>query len=365
LKNYLLIRFRKDWDFIIYDKISLEHVSTIITRLKVLAKVKIDENKKPQDWKIVYFSEKNNETVDIRVSTLPTIYWEKVVMRILRQDDSLIDLNSIWFLDVILERIYEVLKTKHWIILVAWPTWSWKSTTLFSILKNFSPLEYNISTLEDPVEYNMEFVNQSQIKPEIGYTFASGLRSLVRQDPDIIMVWEIRDKETALLSIEAALTWHLVLSTIHTNSASATIQRLTNMWIEPFLISSALKMVISQRLVKKICIHCKQEIELEWFLKEKVKKELSDIMDENEIEKLKFYKWTWCEHCKNTWYKWRIWVHEVLILWEYLEKSILNSAPASEIHKIAKREWMITILQDAILKSAMWNTTLEEAFKLI
>lgn len=365
LKDCLLIRFRKDWDFIIYDKVSLEHVSTIITRLKVLAKVKIDENKKPQDGKIVYISEKNNETIDIRVSTLPTIYWEKVVMRILRQDNSLVNLNSIWFLDITLEKVKESLKTKYGIILVAWPTWSWKSTTLFSILKNFNPLEYNISTLEDPVEYNIDYVNQSQIKPEIGYTFASGLRSLVRQDPDIIMVWEIRDKETALLSIEAALTWHLVLSTIHTNSASATIQRLTNMWIEPFLISSALKMIISQRLVKRICSHCKKEYQVEWLLREKVKKELIDIMDENEIWELKFYKWTWCEYCKNTWYKWRIWVHEVLILWEYLEKSILSSATASEIHKIAKREWMITIVQDAILKAAMWNTTLEEAFKLI
>ena len=225
-KNFLLIRFRQDWDFILKDKISEENISTIITRLKVLAKLKIDEAKKPQDWKIVYTSEKNQETIDIRVSTLPTIYWEKIVMRVLRQDDSMINLNSIWLLEMNLEKVKEVLKSKYGIILVAWPTWSGKSTTLFSILKNFNPLEYNISTLEDPVEYNIDFVNQSQIKPEIWYTFASWLRSLVRQDPDIIMVWEIRDKETASLSIEAALTWHMVLSTIHTNSAPATIQRL-------------------------------------------------------------------------------------------------------------------------------------------
>ncbi len=364
-KDFLLVRFRKDWDFIIKDKISLEHISTIITRLKVLAKVKIDENKKPQDGKIVYTSEKLWETVDIRVSILPTIYWEKVVMRMLRQDDSLINLESIWLLEMNLEKVREVLKSKYWIILVAWPTWSWKSTTLFSILKNFNPLQYNISTLEDPVEYNIDFINQSQIKPEIWYTFASWLRSLVRQDPDIIMVWEIRDKETAILSIEAALTWHLVLSTIHTNSASATIQRLINMWIEPFLIASALKMVISQRLVKKICPHCKKEHQVDQFMKAKVKKELSDIMDESEINELVFYKWTWCSECKNTWYSWRLWVHEVLVLWDYLEKSILEMSSASEIHKIAKKEWMITILQDAILKAAMWETSLEEAFKLI
>ena len=364
-KNFLLIRFRKDWDFILKDKISLEHISTIVTRLKVLAKVKIDENKKPQDWKIVYKSEKNWETVDIRTSTLPTIYWEKVVMRILRQDDSLISLNSIWLLEVNLEKVKEVLKSKYWIILVAGPTWSWKSTTLFSILKNFNPLDYNISTLEDPVEYNIDFVNQSQIKPEIGYTFASWLRSLVRQDPDIIMVWEIRDKETASLSIEAALTWHMVLSTIHTNSASSTIQRLINMGIEPFLITSSLKMIISQRLVKRICTNCKVEHHIDESLKLKVRNVLIEIMEENEINELKFYKWIWCEKCKNTWYSWRFWVHEILVLWEYLEKSILNMSSASEIHKIAQNHWMISILQDALIKAAMWNTTLEETFKLI
>jgi len=364
-KNFLLIRFRKDWDFILKDKISLEHISTIVTRLKVLAKVKIDENKKPQDWKIVYKSEKNWETVDIRTSTLPTIYWEKVVMRILRQDDSLISLNSIWLLEVNLEKVKEVLKSKYWIILVAGPTWSWKSTTLFSILKNFNPLDYNISTLEDPVEYNIDFVNQSQIKPEIGYTFASWLRSLVRQDPDIIMVWEIRDKETASLSIEAALTWHMVLSTIHTNSASSTIQRLINMGIEPFLITSSLKMIISQRLVKRICTNCKVEHHIDESLKLKVRNVLIEIMEENEINELKFYKWAWCEKCKNTWYSWRFWVHEILVLWEYLEKSILNMSSASEIHKIAQNHWMISILQDALIKAAMWNTTLEETFKLI
>lgn len=364
-KDFLLIRCRKDGDFEVYDKIALEHVSTIVTRLKVLAKVKIDENKKPQDGKIVYKSEKQDETIDVRVSTLPTIFWEKVVMRILRQDESLINLESIGLHDINLEKVKNVLKSKYGIILVAWPTGSWKSTTLFSILKNFNPLEYNISTLEDPVEYNIDYVNQSQIKPEIWYTFASGLRSLVRQDPDIIMVWEIRDKETALLSIEAALTGHLVLSTIHTNSASATIQRLINMGIEPFLIASALKMVISQRLVKKICPSCKAPHPIDEFTKAKVKKELSDIMEASDIEELEFFKWSGCAECKHTGYVGRMGVHEVLVLWDYLEKSILDMVSASEIHKVATKEWMITILQDAIFKAALWETTLEEAFKLI
>ncbi|MGE4444092.1 MAG: GspE/PulE family protein [Candidatus Altimarinota bacterium] len=364
-KDFLIIRYRKDGDFTIHDKISLEHVSTLVTRLKVLAKVKIDENKKPQDGKIVYNSEKEKETIDIRVSTLPTIFGEKVVMRILRQDESLISLDSIGLHDINLEKVKNVLKSKYGIILVAGPTGSGKSTTLFSILKDFNPLEYNISTLEDPVEYNIEYVNQSQIKPEIGYTFASGLRSLVRQDPDIIMVGEIRDKETALLSIEAALTGHLVLSTIHTNSASATIQRLINMGIEPFLIASALKMVISQRLIKKICPHCKKVHHIDEILKSKVRKELSDIMEVDEINELQFYKGAGCSHCKHTGYSGRIGVHEVLVLGDYLEKSVLSMASSSEIHKVATKEGMITILQDAIFKAALGDTTLEEALKLI
>lgn len=364
-KNFILIRFRKDWDFKIKYKLSLDNASTIITRLKVLSKVKIDENKKPQDWKIVYVSESLNITVDIRVSTLPTIYWEKVVMRVLKQDTSMIKLENIWLIDINLEKVKSVLKSKFWIILIAWPTWSWKSTTLFSILKDFNPLEYNISTLEDPVEYNIDFVNQSQIRPEIWYNFANWLRSLVRQDPDIIMVWEIRDKETALLSIEAALTWHLVLSTIHTNSAAWTIQRLINMWIEPFLIASSLKMVISQRLVKKVCQNCKKEINIDNSIRLKIKKELIEIMEEDEINELKFYKWAWCEKCKWTWYTWRMWIHEVLVLWEFLEKSIIEMSSVSVMEKISKNEWMITIMQDAILKAAMWQTSLDEAFKLI
>lgn len=365
LKDFLLVRLRKDGEFEIYSKIDHEFSSGIITRLKVLAKVKIDENKRPQDGKIVYTSEKQKETIDIRVSTLPVTDGEKVVMRVLRQDENLINLDRIWLFDINLEKVKWVLESKYGIILVAWPTGSWKSTTLFSVLKHFNPLEYNISTLEDPVEYNIDFVNQSQVKPEIWYTFASGLRSLVRQDPDIIMVGEIRDKETALLSIEAALTWHLVLSTIHTNSASATIQRLINMWIEPFLISSALKMIVSQRLLKKICDHCKQEVEISPELKEKIKNEMSNIMALEEIEEIVFYKWSWCDECKQSGYSGRIWVHEVLVLWEYLEKSILNVESANQIHKVAVDNGMITILQDAIIKAAMWKTTLDEVFKLI
>ena len=364
-EEFLLVRFRIDWDFTIIDKIDKENISSIITRLKVLSKIKIDENKKPQDWKIVYYSEDDKENVDIRLSTLPTKYWEKVVMRILKQDESLINIEALWLIDVNLEKVRESLKSKYWIMLVAWPTGSWKSTTLFGILKNFNPLDFNISTLEDPIEYNIDYVNQSQVKPEIWYTFATGLRSLVRQDPDIIMVWEIRDKETATLAVEAALTWHLVLSTIHTNSATWTVQRLINMDVEPFLLASAMKMVISQRLVKRLCPHCKEEHEVKDSNKKKIKEILWNIMDQSEIDSIKFYKWKWCEKCGNTWYKWRLGIHEVLIIWDYLEDMILDRKSANEMKTRAVENGMITIVQDWLLKAALWETTIEEALKLI
>ena len=364
-ENFVLIRIRKDGDFLLVDKIHLDHKSAIITRLKVLSKVKIDENKKPQDWKIVYKYEETDENIDIRFSTLPTKYWEKIVMRILRQDSSLTNLAALWLIDVNIEMVSEALKSKYWIILIAWPTGSGKTTTLFGILKNFNPLESNISTLEDPIEYNIEYVNQSQVKPEIWYSFANGLRTMLRQDPDIIMVWEIRDKETAILAIEAALTGHLILSTVHTNSAAWTIQRLINMGVEPFLLASSMKMIISQRLWKRICTNCKIEDEISNIKKNKIKEILGPILDKETSNNLKFYKWKWCEKCSQTGYTGRLWFHEVLIVKDYLEPLILNSEPSSVVKKAAIENWMITILQDALLKALIWKTTIEEAFKLI
>ena len=364
-EDFIMIRFRQDGDFFIYDKIDPKNTSAIITRLKVLAKAKIDENKKPQDWKIIYYYEPEDENVDIRFSSLPTKYWEKIVMRILKQDASLTNIEALGLLDVNLKKVREALKSTYWIILVSGPTWSWKSTTLFWILKNYNPLEYNISTLEDPIEYDIEYVNQSQVKPEIGYTFGSGLRTLLRQDPDIIMVWEIRDKETATLAIEAALTWHLVISTIHTNSAPWTISRLINMGIEPFLIASAMKMVISQRLWKRICSNCKEEYTPKKVDFEKAKEILKPILDEESLNNLQFYHWKWCEKCNFTWYKWRLWIHEVLIVEDYLEPLILKEASDTEIKKEAITHWMITIVQDWLLKALLGQTTIEEALKLI
>lgn len=364
-RDFVSVRFRESWDFMYIDKISLDEYTKLLARIKILANLRIDEKFRPQDGKIAFNKPWTKELIDIRISLLPIVDWEKIVMRILRQDVSLLNLEKLDFLDINLKKIKETLKSKYWMILIAWPTWSGKSTTLFSLLKYFNPLEYNISTLEDPVEYNIDYVNQTHVRPDIWFDFASWLRTLVRQDPDIIMVWEIRDKETAMLAIEAALTWHLVLSTIHTNSASATIQRLINMWVEPFLITSALKLVISQRLIKKICPDCKKSYKItEPQILSKIDSYLTWIIPEKAAS-IDFYKWSWCPNCSGTWYKWRISTHEVLKIDEKLDSSILNKVSANEIEKNAKELWLITIMQDAILKAATGKTTIDEALKLI
>lgn len=290
-KDFITVRFRQSGDFLFVDKISHEEYAKLLSRMKILANMRIDEKYKPQDGKISFTSEKmSGELIDIRVSIMPIVDGEKIVMRILRQNTDMLSLEKLDFLDANLEKIRTSLASKYGMILVAGPTGSGKSTTLFSMLQSFDPLEHNITTLEDPVEYNIPHINQTQVKPQIGFDFATGLRSLVRQDPDIIMVGEIRDKETATLSIEAALTGHLVLSTIHTNSAAGTIQRLINMNIEPFLISSALKMIISQRLVKRLCPHCSIPYRItDPAMQSKISGYLSNII-EDDIAAIDFYK---------------------------------------------------------------------------
>lgn len=363
-KDFVIIRFRASGEFIFVDKISHEEYAKLISRLKILANLRIDEKYRPQDGKIAYHSERWNEGIDVRVSILPLVEGEKAVMRILRQDTSLLSLDKLDFLDVNLEKIKKSLASRYGIILVAGPTGSGKSTTLFSMLKSFNPLEYNISTLEDPVEYNIPFINQSQVKPSIGFDFAAGLRSLVRQDPDIIMVGEIRDKETAMLAIEAALTGHLVLSTIHTNSAAGTIQRLINMGIEPFLVSSAVKMVISQRLVKRLCPDCSTAHHIDdMSTKERIIEELSGVVDES-VEELEFHRPKGCEKCDHTGYIGRLGVHEVLNMHEELNPLILNKASVQDIERKARELGMISIVQDALIKSVTGKTSIEEALQL-
>lgn len=358
------IRFRVDWNFIDYKNIPLHLRDSVIARIKIMSYLRIDEHRLPQDWKIAYklFWWKS---IDMRVSILPTIYWEKCVVRLLKKDDKPPELKNLGIMPYNLVRIKKHLKDNYWMILAVWPTGSWKSTTLFSILSQFDPKEQNISTLEDPVEYRIKWVNHTQINPSINFTFAKWLRSLLRQDPDIIMVWEIRDEETAKLAVEASITWHIVFSTIHTNSASHTIQRLVNLWVDPLLISSSLRMIVSQRLARKLCDNCK----VSYIASDKIKnyivwKVWRYIKNKNNLELYKNNEW-WCEKCNHTWYKWRVWLYEVLEMTDKLEWLLLSNSSRLQLEIQAVWDWMVPIKEDWLLKVVLWETSLEEVLSVL
>lgn len=358
------VRFRVDWAFINYKNFSLKDRDSIIARVKIMSFLKIDEHRLPQDWKISYklFAWK---TIDMRVSFIPNIYWEKCVIRILKKDSEAPKLRDLGIMPYNMIKIEKNLQNNYWMILTVWPTWSWKSTTLFWLLSQFDPEQKNISTLEDPVEYRIKLVNHTQINPDIWFTFAKWLRSLLRQDPDIIMVWEIRDEETAKLAVEASITWHIVFSTIHTNSAVATIQRILNLWIDPLLITSSLKMIISQRLARKLCVHCKEKFSANEKIKDFFIKNIWKYIKNKEKIDLFRAKEGWCEHCNNTWYKWRVWIYEVLEITEWLEKLILNSASKTQLEIQAIWDGMVPIKQDWLIKVLLWETSIEELLSVL
>ena len=358
------IRFRVDWNFIDYKPLPLSIRDSIIARIKIMSYLRIDEHRLPQDWKIAYklFWWKS---IDMRVSIIPTIYWEKCVIRLLKKDDRPPELKNLGIMPYNLVKIKKHLKDNYWMILAVWPTGSWKSTTLFSILSQFNPMDQNISTLEDPVEYRIPWVNHTQINPSINFTFAKWLRSLLRQDPDIIMVWEIRDEETAKLAIEASITWHIVFSTIHTNSATHTIQRLINLWVDPLLISSSLRMIISQRLARKLCNDCKIAYKASDKIKEYVVWKVWRYIKNK--EDLNLYKACeeWCESCNHTWYNWRVWLYEVLEMTDKLEALMLQNASRLQLEIQAIWDWMVSIKEDWLLKVVLWETSLEEILSVL
>lgn len=353
------IRLRIDGGFIFYKSLPLEKFDSLIARIKIMAYLRIDEHRLPQDGKI-NFNLFWGKTVDLRISILPTIYGEKCVVRILKKDEKPPQLGDLWILPYNMVKIKKHLKDTSGMILAVGPTGSGKSTTLFSLLSQFDAEENNISTLEDPVEYRINGVNHTQINPSIGLDFASGLRSLLRQDPDIIMVWEIRDEETAKLAIESSITGHLVFSTLHTNSATHTIGRLLNLGIDPLLLSSSLKLIVSQRLVRKLCPHCKvayqPDEKLKAWLYGKIGKYIKDK------DNLTLYKahLDGCEKCNNTGYKGRMGIYEVLEMNEKMEELLLKGASRTQLEIQAIGDGMVTIKEDALLKAVMWDTSLEE-----
>ncbi len=347
----------------------------IIARIKVLAKLKLDETRVPQDGRIRLVV--NNREVDFRISTLPLANKEKVVMRILDTVKGAPALEDLGFNKLALKRINDGIKKTSGILLVTGPTGSGKTTTLYAVLDILNQEGVNISTLEDPIEYEMKGINQSQVKPKIGFTFANGLRSLLRQDPDIIMVGEVRDEETAELSIHASLTGHLVLSTLHTNDALGAIFRLVDMKIERFLLASTLKTVVAQRLARRLCEHCKEETklsedairdmaeELKILPVEVIKTELPDFNGVEDLGKYKLYKAAGCNRCEDTGYSSRIAISEVLDINEDLQEIINSEDKEFNLEEIRKTESFITIKQDGIIKALQGITTMEEVLRVI
>ncbi len=372
LSSYVRIRYRLDWELReILEYQTFLH-SWIVARFKILSDLKIDESRVPQDWRISTTIEW--KSLDLRVSTLPTVHWEKIVMRIVDKSKKIPKLTELGIEWQNLELVRKAISLPNGIILTSGPTGSGKSTTLYSALTDLNKIDVNIMTLEDPVENQVDGISQSQVKPAIGYTFAYWLRTALRQDPDIIMVWEMRDKETVDIAIEAALTWHLVLSTIHTNSASETITRLLNMWVQPFLLPASINLIIAQRLVKKLCPACKKKIWLNELdkdtltkIKNAIKITKKEELQRRVWDKLKnptFYKAVWCEKCDNAWYKWRVWIYEVLEITAWVKEMILSWSSAFNINRQAIKDWMISLEQDWIMKALNWITSLEEVYRV-
>ena len=372
LEDQVLVRYRIDG--ILHDAMILpKHIgNSLVARIKVLSSLKLDEKRLPQDGR--FKIDMNGEKVSFRVSTLPVYYGEKTVMRLLRETVSGFTLESLGFHGEALELLHKSLQHTTGMILTTGPTGSGKSTTLYTMLDILNTSDVNISTIEDPVEYQMPRVNQTQVKSEIGLTFASGLRTLVRQDPDIIMVGEIRDNETASLAINASLTGHLVLSTLHTNSAAGAVPRLIDMKIEPFLIISTIDAIIGQRLVRKLSdkkekyILSKAEIEsiskvvnLDIVLK--TLKEEKIVGKGDGWDKIHFYKPK--KDAGEDGFKSRIGIYEVLNVSTAIKDLIIKGSTTEDIELQAKKEGMLTMLEDGIFKAAQGLTTIEEVLRVV
>jgi len=350
----------------------------IIARIKVLSNLKLDEHRVPQDGR--FKIEKEGLKISFRVSILPVFDGEKVVMRLLNESSKGLTLEAVGLVGKSLEIIHREIKRPNGMILVTGPTGSGKTTTLYTIMDILNTPEVNISTVEDPIEYRMPRINQTQIYPKVGLTFAAGLRSLLRQDPDIIMVGEIRDKETMEMAIHAAMTGHLVLSTLHTNSAAATLPRLIDMGAEPFLVASTVNVIIAQRLVRKLCNECKKEYKMN-------EKELKSLRDDYDMDKIlmalkknktlqgktkpedswkniKFYKAVGCEACNHEGYHGRSGIFEVLEVDDEIKKMISQKASSEEIEQKARSKGMFTMVEDGFSKAILGITSIEEILRV-
>lgn len=362
------VRVRYRIDGILHTSLMLPKSihGAIITRLKILSNLKIDESRLPQDGR--FHVEVAKKSVDLRVSILPLIYGEKVVMRILDKTGNVPTLEQLGIRGRALKWVEENIKKTHGIFLITGPTGSGKSTTLYSILSILNTPTVNIITLEDPVEYFMEGVNQSQINPDIGLTFAAGLRSILRQDPNIVMVGEIRDKETAEIAVHAALTGHLLFSTLHTNNAIGAMPRMIDMGIEPFLLTASVNLVMAQRLVRRICPDCRTTDKMTPALEEEIKHSLQTIPEEYftgiDLQAVKIFKGAGCEKCGRTGYVGRFGIYEALPVTPEVQELILSKASTKKIYDEAAKLGMITMKQDGVIKVLRGETTMDEIIRV-
>ncbi len=350
MEEDVLLRLRIDGELREFSGPAKKAYSAIISRVKILADLDIAERRLPQDGKVRAVIE--GEKVNLRVSTLPTVFGEKIVMRILQMSGIFLDLETLGFSDRDLNAYKEALNAPLGMILVTGPTGSGKTTTLYSGLSLINVPEKNITTVEDPIEYQLRRINQVQVKADIDLTFASFLRSVLRQDPDVIMVGEIRDRETAEIAIQSALTGHLVLSTLHTNDAVSTLTRLRYMGIETFLIADAVNLVMAQRLVRRICPECKKEADVSDAVLRKIG------LDPAKVEKV--YEGEGCEKCFGSGYKGRTAVYEVLRITEEIERMIVEDATDMQIRQEALKDGMVTIKNATKMKMLQGHTTVDE-----
>jgi len=365
MEDHTRVRYRIDG--ILQERLILPKKvhEAVVSRVKILSDLKIDERRIPQDGRFAFRS--GDQEVDLRVSTLPTVDGEKVVMRLLRKSSNVPTLGDLGLTGVALKNLEESIRVPHGIILITGPTGSGKTTTLYSVLHILNTNKVNITTLEDPVEYQIDGVNQVQINVKAGLTFASGLRSFLRQDPNIIMVGEIRDNETADLAIQASLTGHLVFSTLHTNSSSGALPRLLDMQAEPFLLASSITCVVAQRVLRKICEHCREEYIADTAAKTELKRVLGPLFDSYLTKnggQIKLYRGRKCEKCGDSGYLGRVGIFEVLKITEKVAKLILTRAPASDIEATAVLDGMLLMQQDGYVKVLSGETTLEEVMRV-
>jgi len=364
------VRVRYRIDGILQEKYILPRnvLEAVVSRIKILANLKIDEKRIPQDGRFNITVEGNE--VDLRISTLPVSYGEKVVMRLLRKASKVPSLPDLGLRGLALKNLIEAIERPHGIIIVVGPTGSGKTTTLYSVLDKVATSRVNVVTIEDPVEYQMKGVNQVQVNVQAGLTFASALRSFLRQDPNVMMVGEIRDTETAELAVNAALTGHLVFSTLHTNDASGAAPRMMDMGVEPFLLTSALTCVVAQRVLRKICPNCRQDMEIPPDKVAEIKTTLGPIYEmiedrwKKEGKKITMPKIVGCDKCNNTGYLGRIAIYEVMPITEKISKLIVEKASASDIQKQAISEGMLTMKQDGYVKVLEGVTSMDEVLRV-